>query len=299
VRKRRQYRRQERLLPYLLLAPALVLLVGMLYPFGLGLYYSLTSYWLQYPNRFRFVWFDNYVSLVSEPLFARALQFTLGFTLVAVIVQVGLGLAVALFLHARIPGRNVIRALMLMPLMMPPVITALMWKIMMASTNGGILNYMLSFIGVDPINWFGSTQGAVVSVLIIDTWGNLPFVALVLLGGLQALPTEPYEAAQVDGASPVAMLRYLTLPLLSPFLVLVMTFRTMDSLRIFDVIYATTAGGPNDATTNLLFMAYQYSFQWYQMGKGMAQAVVLLLLIVIASYVLLRLWNRAAENAAQ
>ncbi len=299
VRKRRHYRRREKLLPYLLLAPALVLLVGMMYPFGLGLYYSLTSYWLQYPNRFRFVWFDNYVNLVSEPLFARALQFTLGFTLVAVFVQVGLGLAVALFLHARIPGRNVIRALMLMPLMMPPVITALMWKIMMASTNGGILNYMLSFIGVDPINWFGSTQGAVVSVLIIDTWGNLPFVALVLLGGLQALPTEPYEAAQVDGASPVAMLRYLTLPLLSPFLVLVMTFRTMDSLRIFDVIYATTAGGPNDATTNLLFMAYQYSFQWYQMGKGMAQAVVLLLLVVIASYVLLRLWNRAAENAAQ
>jgi len=271
----------------------------MMYPFGLGLYYSLTSYWLQYPNRFRFVWFDNYVSLVSEPLFARAMQFTLGFTLVAVIVQVGLGLAVALFLHARIPGRNVIRALMLMPLMMPPVITALMWKIMMASTNGGILNYMLSFIGVDPINWLGSTQGAVVSVLIIDTWGNLPFVALVLLGGLQALPTEPYEAAQVDGASSLAMLRYLTLPLLSPFLVLVMTFRTMDSLRIFDVIYATTAGGPNDATTNLLFMAYQYSFQWYQMGKGMAQAVVLLLLVVISSYVLLRLWNRAAENAAQ
>jgi multiple sugar transport system permease protein len=299
VRKRPQYRRRERLLPYLLLAPALVLLAGMMYPFGLGLYYSLTSYWLQYPNRFRFVWFDNYVSLVSEPMFAHALEFTLGFTTVAVIVQVGLGLAVALFLHARVPGRNVIRALMLMPLMMPPVITALMWKIMMASTNAGILNYMLSFIGVDPVNWFGSMQGAVVSVLIIDTWGNLPFVALVLLGGLQALPTEPYEAAQVDGASPLAILRYLTLPLLSPFLILVMTFRTMDSLRIFDVIYATTAGGPNDATTNLLFMAYQYSFQWYQMGKGMAQAIVLLMLVVIASYLLLRLWNRAAESVAQ
>jgi multiple sugar transport system permease protein len=119
------------------------------------------------------------------------------------------------------------------------------------------------------------------------------------LGGLQSLPTEPYEAAQVDGAGSVAMLRYVTLPLLSPFLVLVMTFRTMDSLRIFDVIYATTAGGPNDATTNLLFMAYQYSFQWFQMGKGMAQAVVLLLLVVTASYVLLRIWNRTAERAAQ
>ncbi len=298
VRDEKPYRPQERVLPYLLLTPALVLLVGMMYPFGLGLYYSMTSYWLQYPKRFRFVWFDNYLSLLSEPLFSRALQFTLGFTFIAVVVQVGLGLAVALFLHARIPGRNVIRALMLMPLMMPPVITALMWKIMLASTNSGILNYMLSFIGVDPINWLGSTEGAVVSVLIIDTWGNLPFVALVLLGGLQSLPSEPYEAAQVDGAGAFAVLRYLTLPLLSPFLVLVITFRTMDSLRIFDVIYATTAGGPNDATTNLLFMAYQYSFQWFQMGKGMAQAVVLLMLVVISSFVLMRLWNCAAERAA-
>jgi multiple sugar transport system permease protein len=281
-----------------LLAPALVLLAGMVYPFGLGLYYSFTSYWLQYPNRFRFVWFDNYLSLIEEPLFVRALEFTLGFTLAAVVVQVGLGLAVALFLHGRIPGRSVIRALMLLPLMIPPVITALMWKIMMASTNAGILNYMLSFLGVDPVNWFGSMQGAVVSVLIIDTWGNLPFVALILLGALQALPTEPYEAARVDGAGPAAILRYVTLPLLSPFIVLAVLFRTMDSLRIFDVIYATTAGGPNDATTNLQIMAYQYSFQWYQMGKGMAQAIVLLLLVVMVSYLLMRLWNRASESTS-
>jgi multiple sugar transport system permease protein len=122
---------------------------------------------------------------------------------------------------------------------------------------------------------------------------------LILLGALQALPTDPYEAARVDGASPTAILRYLTLPLLSPFILLAVTFRTMDSLRIFDVIYATTMGGPNDATTNLLIMAYQYAFQWYQMGKGMAQAIVLLLMVVTASYVLLRLWNRSAENAVQ
>ena len=235
----------------------------------------------------------------AEPLFVRALEFTLGFTLVAVVVQVGLGLAVALFLHARIPGRNVMRALMLMPLMIPPVITALMWKIMMASTQAGILNYVLSFLGVNPINWFGSPHGAVVSILIIDTWGNLPFVSLILLGALQALPTEPYEAAVVDGASPIAILRYLTLPLLTPFILLAVTFRTMDSLRIFDVIYATTMGGPDDATTNLQIMAYQYSFQWYQMGKGMAQVIMLLLLVVMTSYVLLRLWNRTADAVAR
>ena len=297
LRGRRHWRR-ERFLPYLLLTPALVLLVGMIYPFGLGLYYSFTSYWLQYPNRFRFIWFDNYLSLLDEPLFVRALEFTLGFTLVAVVIQVGLGLAVALFLHGRIPGRSVLRALMLLPLMMPPVITALMWKIMMASTNAGILNYMLSFLGIDPVNWFGSMEGAVVSVLIIDTWGNLPFVSLILLGALQALPSEPYEAARVDGAGTLAILRYVTLPLLSPFIVLAVMFRTMDSLRVFDVIYATTLGGPNDATTNLQIMAYQYSFQWYQMGKGMAQAIVLLLIVVMVSWLLMRLWNRAAESTS-
>jgi len=294
--QRRRHWRQEKFLPYLLLAPALVLLAGMIYPFALGFYYSFTSYWLQYPNRFRFVWFDNYVNLVTEPLFLSSLEFTLGFTLAAVVLQVGLGLAIALFLHGRIPGRGAIRALMLLPLMMPPVITALMWKIMMASTNAGILNHMLSFIGIGPINWFGSTEGAVASILIIDTWGNLPFVALILLGGLQALPNEPYEAARVDGAGALAVLRYVTLPLLSPFIVLVVLFRAMDSLRIFDVIYATTLGGPNDATTNLHIMAYQYSFQWYQMGKGMAQAIVLLILVVMVSYLLMRLWNRASES---
>ncbi len=295
-RRRAQRRRSRVVLPYVLMAPAIVLLVGMVYPFAVGAYYSLTSYWLQYPQRFRFVWFDNYIELLEEPLFSQALKFTLGFTLVAVVVQVGLGIAAALFLHGRVPGRSTLRAMMLMPLMIPPVITALMWKIMMASTNAGILNHLLSYIGLGPINWFGATEAAMVSILIIDTWGNLPFVALILLGGLQALPTEPYEAARVDGAGAWDIFRYITLPLLAPFIVLVATFRTMDSLRIFDVIYATTVGGPNDATTNLHIMAYQYSFQWYQLGRGMAQGMVLLLLVVVISYLLMRMWDRAAER---
>jgi len=291
--------RRRRFLPYLLLAPALILLVGMVYPFSLGLYYSLTDYWLQFPSRFRFIWLDNYIRLFNTPLFGRALEFTTGYTLVAVTIQVGLGLAVALFLHAHIPGRKVMRALMLMPLMIPPVIAALMWKIMMDSTGAGILNYALSFVGVGPVNWLGYPRGAMISVLVIDTWGNLPFISLVLLGGLQALPNEPYEAARVDGAGPAAMLRYITLPLLLPFIILAVTFRVMDSLRIFDLIYATTAGGPDDATTNLSIMSYRYAFQWYQMGTGVAEAIVLLAMVVASSYVLLRLWHRTAESAAQ
>jgi len=166
----------------------------------------------------RFVWFDNYLDLIGEPLFAGRSSSPSDSHWRRSSSRSGWA-AVALFLHARIPGRAAIRALMLLPLMMPPVITALMWKIMMASTNAGILNYMLSFLGVDPINWFGSTQGAIVSVFIIDTWATCRS-SPCLLGGLQALPSEPYEAARVDGAGPAAILRYVTLPLLSPFIVL-------------------------------------------------------------------------------
>ena len=289
-------RRREALLPYLLLSPGLLLLVGMLYPFCLGFYYSLTSYYLQYPHLFRFIWLGNYIKLVQEPLFAYSLQFTLLYTLAAVVVQVGFGLAVALLLNSRIVGRGVLRAMMLMPLMMPPVITALMWKVMMASTKAGILNYLLSFFGLGPVNWLGSVHAAIVSVFIIDTWGNLPFVALILLGGLQSLPYEPYEAALVDGASGWSVFRYITLPLLKPFIILATTFRVMDSLRIFDVIYAATVGGPADATMNLHMRAFFFAFQWYQMGMGMAYAMVLLVLVFLASVLLMGYWKRAAEQ---
>jgi len=291
-------RQNKSLLPYLLLTPGLLLLLGMLYPFFLGVYYSLTNYYLQYPHLFRFIWLQNYLKLLEDPLFSYSLKFTLSYALAAVVVQVGLGLAVAMLLNGRIIGRGVLRAMMLMPLMMPPVITALMWKIMMGSTKAGILNYLLSFLGLGPVNWLGAVNSAIVSVFIIDTWGNLPFVSLILLGGLQSLPSEPYEAARVDGASGWGVFRYITLPLLKPFIILAGTFRVMDSLRIFDVIYAATVGGPADATMNLHMRAFFYAFQWYQMGMGMAYAMVLLILVFLASYFLMGYWKRAAEQTS-
>jgi len=291
-------RHNKSILPYLLLSPGLLLLLGMLYPFFLGVYYSLTNYYLQYPHLFRFIWLQNYLKLLEDPLFSYSLKFTLSYALVAVVVQVGLGLAVALLLNGRIIGRGVLRAMMLMPLMMPPVITALMWKIMMGSTKAGILNYLLSFAGLGPVNWLGAVNSAIVSVFIIDTWGNLPFVSLILLGGLQSLPSEPYEAARVDGAAGWGVFRYITLPLLKPFIILAGTFRVMVSVRIFYVIYAATVGGPADATMNLHMRAFFYAFQWYQMGMGMAYAMVLLILVFLASYFLMGYWKRAAEQTS-
>ncbi len=290
-------RSREILLPYLLLVPGLLLIAGIFYPFCSGVYYSFTNYLLQYPHLFRFVWFGNYLKLFQDDLFSSSLQFTLGFAVVSVAVQVSVGLGVALLLNGRIIGRGTLRAMTLLPLMIPPVITALMWKIMLSSTKSGILNYLLGGIGLGPVNWLGSMHAAVVSVFIVDTWGNLPFVSLILLGGLQSLPYEPYEAARVDGASGWGLFRYITLPLLKPFLILATTFRFMDALRVFDVIYATTMGGPADVTTNLHLQAFFYAFQWYDMGMGMAYAIFLLGLVWLASSLLMGYWRRAAEQA--
>lgn len=287
---------EERVLPYMLLLPGLLLLAGMLYPFFLGLYYSFTNYYLQYPHLFKFIGLQNYLKLLPEPKFIYSLKFTLGYAIVAVALQVVVGLGVALLLHRRFVGRGVLRAMFLMPLMMPPVITALMWKVMMASTKAGILNHCLSFFGLPPVNWLGDVNPSLVSILIIDTWGNLPFVSLILLGGLQSLPYEPYEAALVDGASGWGIFRYVTLPLLKPFIILAATFRMMDALRIFDVIYATTVGGPADATMNLHMRAFFFAFQWYHMGMGMAYAMLLLGLVFLASFILMAYWRRAAEQ---
>jgi multiple sugar transport system permease protein len=290
-------RGRETLLPYFLLTPGLVLLLGMFYPFFTGVYYSLSNYLLQYPKLFRFVWFGNYVKLLQDDLFVYSLAFTILFAVVSVALQVGLGLGVALLLNSRIIGRGVLRAMTLMPLMIPPVITALMWKIMLSSTRAGILNYLLGFLGIGPVNWLGGLHAAVASVFIVDTWGNLPFVSLILLGGLQSLPYEPYEAAYVDGAAGWDIFRYITLPLLKPYLILATTFRLMDALRVFDVIYAMTMGGPADVTMNLHLRAFFYAFQWYNMGMGMAYAVVLLGLVYLASVFLMGYWRRATAQA--
>ena len=299
TRTKRRHWRQETFLPYLLLAPALVLLVGMVYPFGLGLYYSFTSYWLQYPNRFRFIWFDNYINLLSEPLFARALEFTLGFTLAAVVVQVGLGLAVALFLHARIPGRSG-----------DPRADAAAADDAAGDHRADVEDHdgidqrrhpeLHAVVSSASIRSTGSAprEGAVVSILIIDTWGNLPFVALILLGALQALPTEPYEAARVDGAGPVAMLRYVTLPLLSPFIVLVVTLPddglAADLRRDLRHDAGRTERRDHQPAHHgvPVFLPVVPDGQGHGAGHRAAPAGGL------ASYLLMRLWNRAAESTA-
>ncbi|MDQ2654221.1 MAG: sugar ABC transporter permease [Chloroflexota bacterium] len=284
----------ERWLPYLLLLPALAILVSLIVPFVIGVYWSLTDYKLTSTLPKQFIGLRNYQTLLQDAAFWNSMRVTLTYCVIALLIELPLGLAVAVMLNRDHPVVRFFRAVMILPLMMPPVVGALMWKSMM--TPDGILNYLLGMVGIGPLQWLGSVQLALPSILLIDIWLYTPFAALVLLAGLQALPKEPFEAARVDGASPWVAFRTLTLPMLLPFLIIVGAFRGIDSLKIFDLIYATTQGGPVDVTNTLAISTYFQAIRWTNFGTAMSYAIVLWLMCYILAFILIKRWRKAMQG---
>jgi len=281
----------RRAVPYFFVLPALFLTIGILYPFILSVYYSLTDYRLG-SAAIEFIGFKNYLAIFSNASFWRSLGLTAGYTAASLVLQIGLGLAGALLLNNDVKGIQVARSLIILPLMMPPVVAALMWKVIMAPN--GVLNYLT---GLDQFSWLGTNTAALPSLLIIDTWIYTPFVTVILLAGLRSLPQEPYEAAVLDGGSPWFIFRILTLPLLKPFIFIAALFRTIDSLKTFDIIYATTKGGPGSSTMLLQVKAYFESFRHYSMGSALSMMMVLWLVIFIMSRTLVGFWTRSSRQA--
>jgi multiple sugar transport system permease protein len=282
----------HRSLPYLLTFPALVALIGILYPFVMGVYYTLTNYTLTEPGNIRFVGLANYVEIFKNIDFWNAFSLTFIFAVSAVMIELALGLGVALLLKDKFPGVRILRSFLIIPMMIPPIVSALMWKVILLPTNQGVLNHILGLVRINPIAWLGDSATALVSLILIDVWIYSPFAVLILLAGLQSLPKEPYEAAQVDGASAWFMFHKLTLPLLMPSIVLVTLFRLIDSLKVFDIIYATTKGGPAGATMTLHIQSYFEAIRWFKMGRGMVYLFVLWSLCFVFSKALSRLWTK-------
>jgi multiple sugar transport system permease protein len=282
-----------RSLPYLLTFPALLALIGILYPFILGVYYTFTNYTLTEPGDIRLVGLANYIEIFKNIDFWRAFGLTFVFAASAVMIELALGLGVALLLKDAFPGVRILRSFLIIPMMIPPIVSALMWKVILLPTNQGVLNHILGFAGIRPIAWLGDSSTALVSLILIDVWIYSPFAVLILLAGLQSMPKEPYEAAQVDGASGWFMFRKLTLPLLMPSIVLVTLFRLIDSLKVFDIIYATTKGGPAGATMTLHIQSYFEAIRWFRMGRGMVYLFVLWFLCFVFAKALSRLWSKA------
>jgi multiple sugar transport system permease protein len=282
----------HRSLPYLMTFPALLALIGILYPFVLGVYYTFTNYTLTEPGNIRWVGLANYIEIFRNIEFWKAFGLTFVFAASVVMIELALGLGVALLLKDAFPGVRILRSFLIIPMMIPPIVSALMWKVILLPTNQGVLNHILDLVGIRPIAWLGDSATALVSLILIDVWIYSPFAVLIFLAGLQSMPKEPYEAAQVDGASGWFIFCKLTLPLLTPSIVLVTLFRLIDSLKVFDIIYATTKGGPAGATMTLHIQSYFEAIRWFRMGRGMVYLFVLWFLCFVFSKALSKLWSK-------
>ncbi|HEX5706500.1 MAG TPA: sugar ABC transporter permease [Pyrinomonadaceae bacterium] len=277
-------------MPYLLIAPTVAVLAALsVYPLVYMVRVSLQrgagagARWT----------LENFTRLATDEFFHDALRHTLLYATAALTLEFLLGLALALLLNREMRGRGIFRAALLVPLMLPPVVVGVVWRLML-NPNFGAINGTLRGFGLDTeqLTWTASPRLALMSVIAVDVWQWTPFMFLVLLAGLQAIPQEPYEAARVDGASRWQTFRHVTLPLLRPAILVALLLRTMDLLRVFDQIFILTEGGPGFATETVSLYIYRTAFRFGDFGYAAAMSFVLLVLTNAVSLVYIRLLQR-------
>jgi multiple sugar transport system permease protein len=277
----------------LMMIPALIIPIFLALVFFFGIYLTLRNRRLNRGD-LGFVGLDNYAKLLQDDEFWHSLSLTLKFTLTDVAIELTLATLLALALVQPLRGIKVYRALLIIPLMTPPVVGALVWKVLYRSGNGGFFNYGLWELGLPMQGFIGDPSQAIQSLVVIDVWLFLPFVAIILLAGLQTLPQEQIEAASIDGAGNWRVFWQIKLPYLIPFYIVAMFFRVIDSLNVFDTIYGTTKGGPGDATRVLAINGYETAFPFYNISYGGATFVALWLLCTVAGS-LLYVWVKRSQ----
>lgn len=286
-RARRKFR------PYLLSIPATVVLIGILYPFALGVYYTFLNYSAT-NSAPKFVGLANYIYVFSDPTFWNSARVTVTFAIAATVLETVLGIGIALLLNRSSIVGKIFEKVLILPLMIAPVIAAVMWKLMF-NPQFGVLNYIF---GLGSTFDFLNADRALWSVVLVDAWIYTPFVAILVLAGVRSLPKEPFEASAVDGASWFYMFRRLMLPMMWPYILVAVIFRFMDCLKIFDIIYVLTAGGPGDATKSMQVGAYIQSVLNFNYSMGSTYMFLLWIIIYIVANQLVKLLNKAQARAA-
>ncbi len=274
--------------------PALVVISAVIvFPWVFTLWMSAHRWTLGQEQSF--IGFENYVRLASDARFWESLWHTLVYTVLSVVAPLFLGTLAALVFDAQFPLRGFLRGVFVMPMMATPVAIALVWT-MMFHPQLGVLNYLLSFIGIGPLEWIYNQSTVIPSLVLVETWQWTPLVMLIVLGGLAAVPREPYESAEIDGANAWQKFRYLTMPMIAPFLMIAVIIRSIDAVKSFDIIYAMTQGGPGTASETINIYLYNTAFAYYDIGYGSAMAVVFFIIIVALSFVLLMVRQRSQWN---
>jgi multiple sugar transport system permease protein len=277
ARRRRRY--------YWFIVPALVV-VGAVIIFPWLFTVWMSAFDWKIGSTAHFVGFDNYRALATNQRFLEAVVRTFYFTTLAVAAPLLLGTIAALIFHREFPFRGVLRGVFVMPMMATPVAVALVWT-MMFHPQQGVLNYLLSLVGLPPSLWVYSPTLVIPSLVLVEVWHWTPLVMLIVLGGLAALPTEPYESARLDGASEWQLFRYITLPLVAPFLLVAAVIRTIDALKTFDTIYVITSGGPGTASETINLYLYLQAFAFYNIGNASAVVVIFFVIVLALALVLL------------
>jgi len=257
----------------LLCSPAVIFTVVMMaFPVGYSVWLSLQAFSLGGGSTFNGG--ANYVQMVEDPEFWNGLKVTFLLYAVSIIAQLIIGTYLALLLNESKHMVGFVRSCLISPFVMPPVVVGMMW-IVILDPSIGVANYLLQSVGLPPSDWLASPRWVIATVALIDTWQWAPFVALIVLGGLQSLPTSVYEAAEVDGVSRWSVFRYVTLPLLAPTLLTATILRSVDLLRFFDIIYITTQGGPGNASNTLNIYGFRQGFEFFEIGYACALMVTL------------------------
>jgi multiple sugar transport system permease protein len=288
---RRAIEGRARRRPYaLFIVPALLIVSAVIvFPWLFTVFMSLNEWKVAQARSF--VGLANYAQLFVDERFHDALLRTLLYTVLAVLAPLVLGTAAALVFQQRFFLRGLLRGIFILPMMATPVAVGLVWT-MMFHPQLGVLNYLLSLVGLPPQLWVFDPATVIPSLVLVETWQWTPLVMLIVLGGLAALPSEPYESAALDGASAWQRFRHITLPLVAPFLMVAAIIRTIDAVKAFDIIFVISQGGPGTASETINIFLYLQAFAFYNIGYASAVVVVFFVLIVALSLMLLYVRQR-------
>jgi len=265
-----RYLRRVSYVKWLLVLPAvgILLFIGA-FPFIFSLGISFGQ-WPRFPSMpFQWVGLTNYVKVLRDPTFLNSVVVTLKYIAWAVGLQFLIGFALALALLNLPKGRKIICSYLLIPSTLAPVVVGIIW-LLIFSTNYGPLNFILSRLGIEPVDWLGSPDTALTTIIVADIWEWSPFIMIILLSGLVSLPTDPFEAAKIDGASPLQTFFYITLPLLKPIILIAVVLRTIDAVKIFGLVDVMTKGGPGGATKVITYFIYNQAFKYWSLSYAAA-----------------------------
>jgi multiple sugar transport system permease protein len=294
ARGRSRRRLSDRGLAVLFTSPALLLLLAMsVFPLLYALYLSFTDYSATRGGPANLVGFGNYVAILTSPaVHIRAIT-TLVYVVAAVGLQTVLGFGIAYLISRRTRGRGALTTLFLTPMMLSPIVVGLFWKFML-DAQFGVINSMLGSLGLGQVEWLTRQRTALLS--LVDTWQWTPFVMLIALAGLTAVPKYLYEAASIDRASEWFRFRYITLPLVWPLLLIAVMFRAIEAFRLFDLVYILTSGGPGVSTETLSFHVYKVAFLGFNTGTASAYGILMVLVVIVLAQIYLRYLNKLKES---